>query len=473
MRDKSDLRPVQQRVVTALYEADPGIQVVMRMGAGKTVCALTAIRELLDDGEIRAAVAFAPATVARNTWLNEVADWSHLSGLRVEYLPANPQERAAALRRPADVYISSIDAMQQVIDLLRKEYEDDDPRWDLFVVDEISRFRAPRGERFKKLNRNLKRVRCIWGLTGTPRPNGWEDQWAPIQMVSRGAAWGTGFDDWRRRHFMPMDYQARKWEIHEFAKPAVSKVIDAYTVTVPPEDDATQTFLHGPEYDHVVDLGEAAQETMRSLEEELLAETGIDIANDADPDDDDTFYALSEAIATGKMAQVVQGFMYGPDGSVVNRYHPLVKLDALQDMLEGLNGEPALIAYHFAEDLNALQRLLGATAPRLGAEVSEKRAAQTIEAWNNREIKHLLIHPASAGHGLNLQYGGSRIIWYSPTWSPELYAQTCMRLARPGQEETVYSHRIVADHPFEHRRTARVEHKLSEQDEFIETLRRI
>ena len=462
------LRPVQNRVIEELKDS-LGVQLVMRMGGGKTVCALTAIRDLIEEGEVSHALVFAPVTVANDTWMPEARKWKHLQGLRVVNGQGGPAARSDALRSDASVAVFSIDVLPQVVQEL-KANPGLEHWFDLIVIDELSRFKNPRGQRFKMLNRNLNRFNAVWGLTGTPKPNSWEDQWAPLHVVSRGEAWGRAFDDWRREYFKPLDHMQRRWDVHDFAVPHLQRVVDEWTVTVPPEEDGTQTFHHGPEHDFRIEPTDRQAEHIETLSEELLVELG---AEDLEDVEDSTLFADSEAIAVGKISQVMQGFLY-EDGVAIAHHRPNPKLRLLDEVLKSLDGEPALICYHFQQDVTNLRTLPQLKhAPRLGGGVSSAQSKRAIDKWNAREVQHLLIHPASAGHGLNLQHGGSRIIWYSPTWSAELYAQTCMRLARPGQNEPVYSHRLLIDSWFEDRRVARVEHKLQEQDEFMQALRRL
>lgn len=472
-RQYEDLRDVQQRAITRLYESQ-GVQAVMPMGSGKTVCALTAASEMLQDGAIRAGVVAAPPRVAARTWSTEVAKWSHLTGLRLQLLIGTPKQRAAKLRQPADVYVVSLENLPWLIKELRK-LGDDHPAWDLLIIDELSRMKSPRGARAKALNRNVERFKNIWGLTGTPKPNSWEDQWMPVQLVSRGWAWGTGFDEWRRDHFRQMDHQGHEWKPHDFMLPAIRKVVDKYTFTVDPAEAAEVPFTSGDEHDVVVDLCPAALRDLESLEKELMVELGregTDLRVALEEEDDDLVVALAKAQATGKMEQVLQGFLYR-DAKTVQTYRR-AKLEALEDMLHAADAEPVLIAYHFKEDLENLRDLLGPSLPYLGQGVSNKRTDDLVEAWGRGEVSRLALHPASAGHGLDgLQDGGRRFIWYAPTWSPELYLQAIKRLARSGQKLPVFSHRIRARHWLEDMRISRVEHKIKEEIDFINSLERV
>ena len=446
-----------------------GVIVVLGMGGGKTACALTAISDLIDDGTIRAAIVVAPKRVALSTWPKEVQQWAHLCHLSVGTVSGDSARRARVLRETHHVYTCGIDNLPWLLEEMAKM--PDHPAWDQLVIDEMSRLKNPRGSRAKKLNRNSAKFGAIWGLTGTPRPGGWEDLWMPLQIVSKGRAWGMSFDPWREQHFVAMDYHRRKWSVRPEAIPLIRRVVDDWTVTIPPEDTVDVPFVSGSGHDIIVPLSPAARADADSMERDLLISLGREgTLADIDPDDDGVIVALSQAVASGKLSQIMQGYVY-EEGAAVQHYDA-AKADALVDFVEALDGEPLIICYWYAEDLTVL-RSLWPDLPHLGAGISDRQAERTIEDWNAGRLPLLALHPASAGHGLNLQFGGSRMMWYAMTWSPELYAQTVKRLARPGQTKPVFVHRLLADHPYEHLRLQRVERKIDSEQEFISDLRRI
>ena len=473
MKPRSILRPAQLRVIEEL-KSSTGLQLAVPMGGGKTVCSLTAIVELLAAKAIRAAIVLAPMRVASTTWPNEISLWEHTQGLDAVVLTGLPEKRMKLLKERHDIYICSIDNLVWLIDTLRK-FAKNDPRWDMLVIDELSRFKSARGERAKKLNRFAERFDAVIGLTGTPRPNGWHEQWMPLNIVSGGHAWGTGYDGWLEEHFKPLDFQRRQWEIRPEHIERVKKVIDVWTMTVPPDETTDVPFNFGRDFDVLVPLTKAQAADMASLEKDLLVELGAEGAETLqtllDSEDENVLVALSQATASGKMGQICQGFLYR-DGETIQTYGK-AKLDALNDLLEGINGENVMIAYHYRHDLDVLRERFGQDVPTLGSDTEEDQATAWINAWNRKEIPVLLFHPASAGHGLNLQHGGRRMIWFCNTWSPELFAQACKRLARPGQTDPVYVHRILADHWYEHRRVERVERKMADEADFIATLRTV
>jgi SNF2 family DNA or RNA helicase len=446
-----------------------GLQLVAGMGAGKSLAVLTALRDLLDAGDIRAAIIIAPVRVALSTWPGEIGRNEHTHDMDYVVLAGTPEKRLRLLKEDRQIYICSTDLLVWLIDALRK-FKDDDPRWDFLCIDELSRFKSPRGERAKKLNRFTSRFKSIVGITGTPRPNGWEDQYMPLQIVSAGTAWNTsGFDAWRKEHCRQMDYHGFKWEVRDDALPYIKSVIDEWTLTIPPDQATDIPFNSGPDFDVVVPLTKAQKDDLESLERELVIELGgegVDLLDDSE----DIVAAMSQATASGKMAQVMQGFLY-KDGETVQTYGK-AKLNALDDLLAAADGENVVIVYHFKHDLELLRgHLKGAEV--LGSETSDTESVRIIDAWNRGEIQYLLCHPASVGHGIQLQFGGRRMIWYAMTWSQELWVQMCKRIARPGQTEPVYVHRLLADHWYEAKRVRRVEEKMAGEAEFIQSLRRI
>jgi len=472
VRPESALRPAQERTVAELM-ASVGVQAVLGMGAGKTAAALTAIRRLLDVGTIKAAIVIAPKRVAETTWPAEVHLWEHLRNLDLVVLSGSPKKRAARLAEQHDVYVCSIDNLQWLLlELVKRPQEH--PLWHLLVIDELSRFKSPRGHRGKALLKVVRNFGAVWGLTGTPRPNSEENQWMPLQLVSARSAFPP-FDKWRPANFRPLDPHGYRWQIHEFYRPIFKRVVADWSFTIPPHEVTDVPFNAGDAFDHFVDLSEDARQNLHTLDRELFAELAAARLGSADPaklaalaatnPDNPLVVALTKAVATGKMSQVLQGFLYRDGVTVATYDNP--KFDCMAELAEELEGEPILVAYNFRQELSDLQRLFGRDMPYLGAGARETDAARYIEQWNAGALPVMALHPASAGHGLNLQFGGRRIVWYSMTWSQELYAQTVKRLARPGQKLPVYSHRIRARHWLEDVRIARVEAKLVDQNHFI------
>ena len=469
MRPRTALRPAQLRVIEEL-KSSTGLQLVMAMGGGKSVSTLTAIVDLLAARTIRAAIIIAPVRVALTTWPNEIANWEHTAHLDAVALAGTPERRLKLLQEKHDIYICSIDSLVWLIDALRK-FAKDDPRWDMLVIDELSRFKSPRGERAKKLNRFVARFGCVVGLTGTPRPNGWEDQYMPLQIVSAGTAWDTsGFDAWRKAHFTQMDFHGYKWEARRDALPYIKGVVDDWTLTIPPDQATDIPFNSGPDFDVVVPLTQAQKDDIASLEKELIIELGAEGTDLLDPSEE-IVQAMSQATAAGKISQILQGFLY-KDGQTVQTYSK-AKLEALDDLLAAADGENVMIVYEYRHDLEMLKKHLKG-ARWVDREQTDEEFVQLINDCRDGKVQYLLAHMANLGHGVDgLQHGFSRMIWYQYGWSQEGVSQITARIARSGQTKPVYSHRIVADHWLERKRIQRVEQKMVEEAEFIQTLRRI
>lgn len=469
MRKRSDLRPAQHRVIDEL-KTSTGLQLVMQMGGGKTVSTLTAIVDLLAARTIRAAIIIAPVRVALTTWPNEISSWEHTRHLDAVVLAGSPDKRLKLLKEQHDVYICSIDNLVWLIDALRT-FAADDSRWDMLVIDELSRFKSARGERAKKLNRFSERFGAIIGLTGTPRPNSWEDQWMPLQIVSAGTAWDTkGFDAWRKQHCMQMDYRGFNWQVRQDALPYIRRVIDEWTLTIPPDQATDIPFNSGRDFDVVVPLTKAQKDDLASLEKDLLIELGAEGVEVLD-DSEEVLEALSQATVSQKMAQILQGFVYR-DGETVQVYTD-AKLKALDDLLAGADGENVIVVYNYRHDFERLKSHLPG-ARWVDREQSDEEFVALIDDCRAAKVQYLLAHAANLGHGVDgLQHGFNRMIWYEYNWSQELVSQLTARIARSGQTKPVYSHRIVADHWLEQKRIERVERKMVEEAEFIATLRRI
>lgn len=465
MRDIQDLRGVQHRIVDELVNS-AGVMIVLGMGGGKTVSALTAADDLLREKVIRAAVVIAPKRVALSTWPAEIRQWRHLQHLSIGVLAGSAKQREAVLNEPHDIYTCGIDLLPWLLNTFKARPHH--PAHDLLIIDELSRFKNPRGGRAKALNRASDRFGAIWGLTGTPRPNGWEDLWMPLQIISKGQAWREPFDPWRRRYFDQLDFHGYRWGVKPERLPSLRRVVDDWSVTIPREEVVDVPFVSGPEHDIVVTLSEDANTDASEMARDLMITLGRDgqSLDDVDPGDEEVIVALSAGVASGKIGQIMQGFLYRADDDKTPHQYVEAKLDALGDLIDGTGGEPTIVCYWYNEDLRGLQaRFPG--MPHLGSGVSDKAAARVIEDWNEGKIPLLALHPASAGHGLNLQFGGARMVWYSMTWSAELYAQTIKRLARPGQTRPVFIHHILADHAYERLRMRRVLSKIDAEQDFI------
>lgn len=450
-----DLYESQQRGVDHLYASDQ-TQFVAPMGYGKTAVAMTAIGELIVDEYIECALVIAPKRVAQLVWPTEKDKWTHLKNLNVSVIDGNEANRLKKLDQTADIYVIGIDHIPWLCKYLATL---PDGHWffDLLVIDELSRLKNPRGVWSKAMRKIAPRFKKRWGLTGTPRPNSLLDQFAPMSVITADKLWGRSFDRWRNEHFIANDYQGFDWQLRFHHGEKLEADIGRFSATVDSSDmpDLPELVVR----DHWVDLPADDMRAYRDMERDLVAHL-----------DDGNVAAANMGVATIKLAQIAQGFMYHDE--VLTEHLNEVKLDQLKEMVEDLGGDRVIVVYEFQEDLERLRN----TFPGLkwlGEGVSDMNAKATEKMWNAGKLPILAIHPAAAGHGLNLQQGGHQMIWYGMTWSAELYDQTIARIHRQGQQDRCFVHRILARDTIDVAKIDRVEKKISAQEAFKRYLRRV
>lgn len=458
MRIKSELRPYQERIAAFLYEHDEAIGVA-RPGGGKTVAALTAIEELIRDGHIRHALVIAPKRVARSVWPDEIKLWAHTQKLSYQVLTGTPQERKISLAEAHaggifDITIVGLDIVEWLVGELSKLPEDS-RLFDLLVIDEISRLRNPTGKRAQILLRAAKRWKMIWGMSGTLRPSGPADLFMPAAVVTRAKLWGRSFYKWQRDRFYPLDYNGYNWAPLPGAEEVINREIAPLCVTLR-DDELPQLPELSVIFDRVT-LPAAARKQYEDMASKLMTGLG-----------DSVVLAASTAVATGKLAQIANGFIYDNQGAT-ERIHD-EKRDWLQDIVDNATG-PTLLIYEYREDLEMMREMLGEDLPYLGAGVTDAKSDAHIIAWNQKELPFMAMHPASGGHGLNLQHGGCDMAWISPTWSPELWEQTIARLYRSGQIYPVIVRVCSAADTVDQMKINRVHHKMTAQQAFEAYLR--
>ena len=417
---KFDPHEYQAYCIDYLLE-HPAAGLFLKPGMGKTVTALTAADRLLYDYfAVSKVLVIAPLRVAEDTWTRESAKWDHLQHLRVSrVLGSAKEERLAALAVEADVYCIN----RENVPWLVKHYGLGWP-FDLVIVDESSSFRNPSAQRFKALRKVRPLIKYIWELTGTPRPRSLLDLWAQIYLLDRGERLGKTIGEYKSRYFVPgrrNGYVVYEWAPRPGAKDEVySKISDICVsmsrncLNLPPLVDTVRPVILSPE----------AQGLYDSMEREALLPLVGKVID-----------AGSAAAVNCKLLQIAGGAVYDDD-HVAHELHT-VKLDVLEDILEEANGEPVLVAYNFKHERD---RILA----RFPQEVQLKDS-ETIAAWNRGEIPMLLVHPAGAGHGLNLQDGGHIVVWFSPTYDQELNEQLIDRLHRQGQKVTTSVIRLIAE----------------------------
>lgn len=463
MRQKSELRDAQQRTITRLVEFDE-TQAILPMGAGKTASALTAFTELVAMGEVKHMFVLAPKRVAQLVWAPEARIWAHLKHLKVIFVGGSKAQRERAMATTADVHVIGIDNVQWFVDYIMAASRGGRSLpyqvFDIIAFDELSRWKNPRGKRAKAIYPLMQLFKLRWGLTGTPRPNGYEDQFMPMKLLTRGKLWGQSYDKWHQANFMPLDFNGYRWTILPHRRTEILADINKVSITIRAEDMPDMPELNdGPDYVEWVDMPPDVMPVYHKMKEHLVVmlKSG-------------TIAAANMAVASGKLEQIANGFLY-EDGDldalkrrVVTRLHD-VKMDRLLDMLEEVGGEPVMIPYQFKEDLDRLQ-IEFPGLPYFGAGVSDAKAAENERAWNDGRLPLLAVHPASAAHGLNLQYGGRQVFWYGFGWSAELYDQLLKRLHRPGQVAPVFSRPILMRGTVDEVKYERARNKISEQQAF-------
>ena len=452
------LRSYQERAATFLYEKDAAF-LIAPLGAGKGAAALTAIADLIRDGHRRHVLVIAPKLVATTVWPAEVASWPHLAHLRVAVLDGNPEQRRSLLATaPArELTVIGVDLVPWLVGELAA-FPDGHPLFDLLVIDETSRLKDPSGKRARALLKVAGRFRTRWGLTGTPRPNSSQDLFMPTAIITDGALWGRAFVPWQKRHFRPRDPFGREWAALPGAEERIAADFGTVAMTV-----ADQDMPDLPPLNIVVtrvELPDAVMATYKTLQRELFAAL-----------EERTIEASSPLVATGKCAQLANGFLYDEGNQDPVEVHT-VKIDWLRELVESLDGEPLLIAYEFIEDLRTIRRAFG-EVPALGGLTPAGEAKRLVADWNEGKLPLLAFHPASAGHGLNLQFGGSRMAWLSPSWSAELTEQAIARIYRPGQLQHVTIHVCVATGTVDEMKRDRVLGKMSAQEAFRRHLEQV
>ena len=405
-------------------ETHPVAAVLLDMGLGKTSITLTAINDLLFDSfEVHRVLVIAPLRVARDTWTAEVDKWDHLQNLICSVAVGTADERKAALMRPADIYIINRENVQWLVEESGIPFT-----FDMIVIDELSSFKNHNTKRFKSLLKVRPKVSRIVGLTGTPASNGLMDLWAEFRILDMGQRLGRFITKYRTDYFMPDKRNGQiiySYKPLPYAEDAIYRQISDITISMKSTDHLQMPELVSSEY--IVRLSDSEQEDYEDLKRELvLTIPGGEIT------------AANAASLSGKLSQLANGAIYDDAGDVHNIHDR--KLDALEDIIEAANGNPVLVAYWFKHDYDRIsERLKKCHIP-----FSKLDTSDSIRRWNNGEIPVALIHPASAGHGLNLQSGGSTLVWFGLTWSLELYQQTVARLWRQGQtSKTVVVQHII------------------------------
>ena len=427
------------------------------MGLGKTVITLTHIhRQIYLEFAATKFLVIATKRVAEETWAQEADKWDHLRELRVSKVLGTEKQRIAALRAPADIYIINRENVVWLTEYLGKDWD-----FDGIVIDELSSFKSSKAKRWRALRRVIPSARYVYGLTGTPAPNGYIDLWPEIYLLDRGERLGRTLGQFRNRYFSPGAHKGHivyDWRL----KPGAKKEIDRKLADLCLSMQAADWIKLPDRTFNTVWVRLDKKE--RGIYDRMQRDKIIPILRDAvatGEDYDSVIVADHAAALSNKLLQMANGAVYDEDRSVL-RIHDR-KLDALEEIIEAAHGEPVLVFYNYKHDLDRIRERL--------SQARTLESPGAIEAWNRGEIPVLLCHPASAGHGLNLQFGGHIAVWFGLTWSLELYQQANARLHRMGQERSVMIHHIAARDTLDERVMAALEGKGATQQGLLDALK--
>lgn len=439
----------QQIAIDKIYET-PKCGLFLDMGLGKTVITLTALEDMMYNRfEISRVLVIAPLRVAEDTWSRESEKWDHLKHLRISKILGTPAQRRLALAREADIYIIN----RENVVWLTNELSSAGNGWffDAVVIDELSSFKSPKAQRFRALKKYITRSKRVIGLTGTPAPNGLIDLWSQIYLLDGGERLGRTVSGYRERYFDPDRRNQTtifNYKIKSGAERAIMDKISDICISMRAED-----WLTMPERIDSVRKVRLTDQQRRDYEKFERDQYVQFIEGEVT--------AASAAALTNKLLQYSNGAVYLSNDDYAQTGDG--KLDELEDLIEAANGKPVLCFYSFRHDLERIRR-------RFRQAVKLETSAD-IEAWNKGEIPLLLAHPAGAGHGLNLQSGGSIIVWFGLTWSLELYQQANARLYRQGQEHSVIIHHLITENTVDERVYQSLQGKGEVQEDLLDSLK--
>lgn len=432
-----------QKYAVQFIEKHPISALFLDLGLGKTIITLTALQSLLFDSfQAHRILVIAPLRVAHSTWPAEIEKWDHLRELKYSVIKGTPRQRLEALNRKADIYIIN---RENVGWLCFQPFS-----FDTVVIDELSSFKNHQAKRYRALMKHRNRIKRMIGLTGTPSSNGLQDLWAEFRLLDQGERLGRFIGQFREAYLQPDRRNGMtiySYKPQPGAEDEIFKKISDITISMKALDH-----LKMPELMMIhqkVEMDEDEMKTYKQLKSDLVLDlNGEEIT------------AANAASLSSKLCQMASGAIYTEEKSWVSIHEK--KLDALEDLIESANGEPILIAYWFRHDLERIQKRF---------KVRELKTEKDIQDWNARKIPVAIIHPAAAGHGLNLQSGGSTLIWFSLTWSLELYQQTNARLYRQGQKETVRIYHLVCKGTLDEEILQSLERKDASQQKLIDAVK--
>ena len=441
-----------QKYATEFIESHPIAAVILQMGLGKTVCTLTAIEHLMyDTFEVSKVLIVAPLRVAKVTWSDEIDKWDHLSHLTYSVAVGSEKERLSALKKKADLYMINRENLQWLIEKSGLPFD-----YDMVVLDELSSFKSWQSKRFRAFMKVRPKVQRVVGLTGTPSSNGLMDLFAEFKCLDMGERLGRFITQYRNAFFIPDRMNGQvvySYKPRPFAEEEIYRRIGDITISMKALDHLKMPELIENRYPVYMDDGEKQQ--YDSMKKDLILPY---LENEA-------ITAANAAALSGKLCQMANGAVYSDEGSVVHIHDR--KLDALEDIIEAAQG-PILLCYWFKHDLERITKKLD----ELKVEYARISSDGSIRMWNEGKFQVGLIHPASAGHGLNLQAGGNHIVWFGLTWSLELLEQSNARLWRQGQRaETVVVQYLVTAGTIDERILDAISKKEKDQNALIDAVK--
>ena len=436
-----------QKYATNFIKTHKEAVLLLDVGLGKTSCALTAIKDLLDSGEVKKVLVIAPLRVAKITWSDEIQKWDHLSGLRYSVVVGTEKQRLKALEKDAGIYIINRESVEWLIHKSFKKFN-----YDMLVIDELSSFKSYSAKRFKALMNMRHRLNRVVGLTATPSSNSLMDLFSEYKLIDGGKRLGQYITHYREKYFDPDKRNANvifSYKLKPFAEEAIYSKIDDITISMKAVD-----YLKMPPilYNEIkVELDQKERKIYEILKKDMIVAL-----------EDKEIDAMNAASLSNKLLQMANGSVYGEEKEVIHLHDK--KLDALEEIVEAANGNSVLCAYWYKHDLERIKARFGDKCQEINSEAS-------IRKWNSGDIQIGLIHPMSAGHGLNLQSGGSILVWFGLTWSLELYQQTIGRLYRQGQTRSVIIHHIVSKATIDERVMLALKNKEVSQDALIRAVK--
>lgn len=408
-----------QKYATDFIISHPVSAILLEMGLGKSVITLTAIKKLmLDSFEVSRTLVIAPLRVASTTWPEEIRKWEHLKHLTYSVVTGGEKKRLQALRTPAHIYIINRENVDWLVTKSGVPFH-----FDMVVIDELSGFKSYQAKRSKALLKVRPKVKRVVGLTGTPSSNGLMDLWAEFRILDLGERLGRYITQYRNTYFLPDKRNQQmvfSYKPKAGAEEKIYKKIGDITIAMKAAD-----YLPMP--DRIINkINISLSATEQKRYDTLRREMAVSVKGKE-------IDAVNAAALSNKLLQMASGAVYDEEKRMIPVHDR--KLDALEEVIEGANGKPVLVAYWYKHDLERIKKRFT---------VQEIKTKEDIADWNARKIPVAVIHPAAAGHGLNLQSGGCTLVWFSLTWSLELYEQTNARLYRQGQKETVVIHHLLA-----------------------------